>query len=700
MAVSTLAVSSAAMAQDNNTVEVYFSAIAEGEFIVTPTPLEVSASLSTEYKDVIGYDDTVSGPSVLDAAIAAHIAFMGEDFMDFAPLEISPQGWINNFFGLGGDILAYYQNEVPSTLDKEIEQGDYLDFDFYSDTTSWSDQYIYTDARNRDVLVGEATDISFTASTWSGNSPAAGLTVTVDGQKAGVTDSEGVFRYTFSEFGTHSISAEGTLGGAPIFMPWCEVTVTSCLNGYVAAEIENAGEYILDGINAFQLKDAVKLATMLMSDVDMSQYQKGFADSVYDHLKQNGGKIISPYSGKEDIGLYGAVILSLEKFGYSASDFKGYDIKNAFENADIETAGTHPYYYRFAIEAADEELAKKLCDDLIQKYYTKGKGLYNGVYCCDNTSYFLLAIGKYANSYQEYVDDAKAVIKSYTKENGCYNDDEGMVTEVNANSTALAMGAYAAVGDIDGAFAYYKMLLEGFEGETGIFQMDGEDDYSATVDALTALGYFKRAIEENSYEHPEHIYQTTTIPATYEKDGEEINTCLICGETATTAIPKLIKNGWFKENGKWYYYKNDTAATSWQKVKGKWYYMDKNGVMQTGWVKVKGTWYYLSASGAMVTGWKKINSKWYYFSASGAMQTGWKKINNKWYYFNASGAMQTGWKKINNKWYYFNASGAMKTGWLKDNGKWYYLDTNGAMVTGTKTINGKRYIFSKSGVMQ
>ena len=167
--------------------------------------------------------------------------------------------------------------------------------------------------------------------------------------------------------------------------------------------------------------------------------------------------------------------------------------------------------------------------------------------------------------------------------------------------------------------------------------------------------------------------------------------------TAKSTASSGKNDGWKKQNQKWYYYKNNKAATGWLKVSGKWYYFNSSGVMQTGWQKISGKWYYLNASGAMQTGWQKISGKWYYLNASGVMQTGWQKISGKWYYLNASGAMQTGWQKISGKWYYLNTSGVMLTGWQTINKNKYYFDKNGVMCTTSVTIGDYKYTFAKDG---
>lgn len=141
------------------------------------------------------------------------------------------------------------------------------------------------------------------------------------------------------------------------------------------------------------------------------------------------------------------------------------------------------------------------------------------------------------------------------------------------------------------------------------------------------------------------------------------------------------KDGWVKENGKWYYYENNKKVTGWKKVDGRWYYMDAAGVMQTGWIVEKKNKYYCGKNGAMLTGWQTIGGDRYYFAPgdSGRMQTGWIQVENKWYYANKDGVIQTGWIKLKGKKYYLKPSdkGAMVTGWFKGKEMWRYFKANG-----------------------
>lgn len=111
---------------------------------------------------------------------------------------------------------------------------------------------------------------------------------------------------------------------------------------------------------------------------------------------------------------------------------------------------------------------------------------------------------------------------------------------------------------------------------------------------------------------------------------------------------EIMKNGWLKEGGYWYYYDNGTVVKNeWrQDSKGKWFYLGSNGRMLTNsWCKWKNEWYYLGSDGAMVTNtWAKDSKgKWFYLGADGKMMKScWVRWKNNMYYLLGDGEMAVG----------------------------------------------------------
>ena len=591
MATSVLSAGATAFADGSQSATVYFSCCNK-YFVVEPGELEVSADLSEKYAEQTGCTDSGSAPTILDTFIAASIEEYGENFYETAPFTASG-GWITEAFESEGP-FAYYQNGVSAySFSQAVADGDCIEFCVYQDAVSYSDVYGYFNKKTITLspkkpctltLMGTGYDEQYNFVDYNGG----GVDIFIDGEKAGTTSKKGTVNVYFEECGTHIVSMTGSIAGKPTFLAWSVVNV-AYLPAYISEEMVGGAEYMDSFFNGYKVSDAVKYLSLLKSGYDMSAYNKDFLDSVEDALYADIAD--NPI---DDIGICGAVIQILDILDFDATNFRGVNVVEHFENLDLGTKTYNPYYYRPAIEAASPTFAKKLCDDLIADYYDMGSGLRYWGYSCDNTAYFLIAIAKYADDYPEYVEDAKAVLQTCTRENGAICNPE-WVPDVNANSTALAMGAYAAIGEVETAFTYYKNLVEGFESKAGIFVAANyqtgelEDNALATGDALVALEYFYDAVYENDYEHPENVIKTRRVEPTYSKAGESIKYCAVCGDIIeSTPIAKLVKNGWFKEGGKWYYYKNSVAQKGWLKDGGKWYYLNSSGVMTTGWQKVGG----------------------------------------------------------------------------------------------------------------
>ena len=547
MLVSALSVGTVAFADENKTPKtatVEYSVFDGGYYTMEPKTITVSSDLSDKYKDEVGYNDKSDEPTILDVFIAAHIDMFGEDFMEYAPLKASGSSGITSAFGEETSALSYRLNGATDNgsgvwynLDTEVKSGDYVDTMFYQDTSGYTDKYVSLGGRDIKSATGDvtltATYEGFDANWATVILPAQGLNISVDGVTVGTTDENGQITLKLSQNKTYVVTASGEISGSKIFEPYTRVTVATQLYNALGAQLSGGADFLLKSVDSLTIEKAADFLAYLNGGANVDKYKADYVASVKSMLDSNNGKLVSTINGevKSDLALYGAVIPALEKLGYDAKKFEGYNLVSAFESTDTDSI-SNPYYYRVAIEAASSDFAHKLIDKFIADDYTIGSGMKYWGFSCDNTAMFLTSIAKYADDYSKYVDDAKQILKTYTTDTGAFYSYQ--YNDVNANSTALCAMAYAALGDNDTAFSYYKNLVEGFEDTTGVFTYNGECDVTATKQSYLALTYFKESVGNAAYEHKEHVAKNRTIAATTSKDGAVVSDCRICGETFKT----------------------------------------------------------------------------------------------------------------------------------------------------------------------
>ncbi len=547
MLVSALSVGTVAFADENKTPKtatVEYSVFDGGVYTMEPKTITVSSDLSDKYKDEVGHNDKSDEPTILDVFIAAHIDMFGEDFMDYAPLKASGSAGITSAFGEETSAISYRLNGATDNgsgiwynLDTEVKSGDYVDTMFYQDTNGYTDKYVSFGGRDIKSTTGDvtltATYTGFNESWATVSGPAQGLNISVDGVTVGTTDENGQITLKLSQCKTYVVTASGEISGTKIFEPYTRVTVATQLYNALGAQLSGGADFLLKSVDSLTISKAADFLAYLNGGANVDKYKADYVASVKSMLDSNNGKLVSTINGevKSDLALYGAVIPALEKLGYDAKKFEGYDLVSAFESTDTDSI-SNPYYYRVAIGAASSDFAHKLIDKFIADDYTIGSGMKYWGFSCDNTAMFLTSIAKYADDYSTYVDDAKQILKTYTKDTGAFYSYQ--YNDVNANSTALCAMAYAALGDNDTAFSYYKNLVEGFEDTTGVFTYNGKRDDSATKQSYLALTYFKESVGNAAYEHKEHVAKNRTIAATTSKDGAVVADCRICGETFKT----------------------------------------------------------------------------------------------------------------------------------------------------------------------
>ena len=548
LALTSLGAGTAVFADENpKTVSVEYS-VYNGEFVLEPTVLEVSADLSNKYAAEVGYNDSSESPTILDATIAAHINLFGENFSTAAPFKIENGSWVKviNAFGYNAESSTYRINGIMAGgITDAVSEGCYIEYMFYRD--SWNDAYTCFNTRSINALTNQSVTLTLLTEGYDAEwnpvlTPAANANITINGEVKGTTDDSGKITLSFDKIGTYKISAENNIGSAAIFAPWCVINVSTQLLDYVDKETKGAAVYLMDITDTLDILRAQDYLIFLKSGYDMSKHNDAFVASVKANLDENAGKL--QIGKSEEIALYGAVIQILNILGYDVENFEGYNIMQAFESMDVDAIPEtyDPYLFRVAIEAAkSDEFAKTLCDKLIKDHYDEGKGLNYADYSCDNNAHFIAAIARFKDEdyYAHYIEDAKALIKECTTNEGAFYSKK--YTDVNTDSTALAMMAFASIGELDAAFKYYKTLIKGFEKETGVFASEFSEAY-ATKDALLSLEYFRNEVAAQNYEHPEEITKTTTVKATTSKNGSITKTCIVCGKETKTTIyyPKTI----------------------------------------------------------------------------------------------------------------------------------------------------------------
>ena len=154
----------------------------------------------------------------------------------------------------------------------------------------------------------------------------------------------------------------------------------------------------------------------------------------------------------------------------------------------------------------------------------------------------------------------------------------------------------------------------------------------------------------------------------------------------------IYKEGWFKEDGDWYYYeKSEKVTNKWMKDSKGWCYLGADGKMVTnGWAKDSKGYCWIGPEGYMLeeTKWIKDGENWYYIKSGYRAVNQWQKDGKGWMYLGEDGLPVTNaWKKDSQGWCWLQDNGYMLTnGWAKDSKGWCWIGSNGYMVEKTQWI--------------
>ncbi len=162
-------------------------------------------------------------------------------------------------------------------------------------------------------------------------------------------------------------------------------------------------------------------------------------------------------------------------------------------------------------------------------------------------------------------------------------------------------------------------------------------------------------------------------------------------------------DGWVKENGETYYYKNGEKVKGFQEIEGKTYFFSQvNNILKRGVQKLNNDinqMFYLNEDGTVYHGWKELDGETYYFGEDHFAVNGFREIEGKTYFFSqVNNALKRGVQKLNNdinQMFYLNEDGTVYHGWKELDGETYYFGENHFAVKGFQEIEGKTYFFSQ-----
>ena len=166
-------------------------------------------------------------------------------------------------------------------------------------------------------------------------------------------------------------------------------------------------------------------------------------------------------------------------------------------------------------------------------------------------------------------------------------------------------------------------------------------------------------------------------------------------ETAKKKITVIPPDGWYSEDGAWYYYKKSEMLKGWHHFGKGTSNPDGNSTQH---------WSYFGSDGRLRTGWLKLGKgtsepdgnstpHWSYFGSNGWLRTGWVQFGKgtsepdgnsapHWSYFGANGWLRTGLQSLGKGTSNPDGGSAKHQSYFTESG---WLVTNKALSTGGKT---------------
>lgn len=251
---------------------------------------------------------------------------------------------------------------------------------------------------------------------------------------------------------------------------------------YISAEWEN-NPTVNENLKDFYI--------FTCTNADMSKYKNGFAESVKTAVSDN------TLTADSTVLAVGA----LANLGYDVTNFNGTNLVDLLKSFGADGFST-PFSLVYGITLADklgENELKNVYTEKLAGYYEIGKGTdFWGGWgtSADDLGTLIIGLSYAKTDYEEIISDAVSLLETYYTADGYTNYG------ANADSTALALGAYSALGDKEKADSVYDMLIDKFyDKETGGFKAE-YDPYYATSDAVYGISFYRMIADEDKNTPP------------------------------------------------------------------------------------------------------------------------------------------------------------------------------------------------------
>ena len=340
-----------------------------------------------------------------------------------------------------------------------------------------------------------------------------------------------------------------------------------------------------------------------------------------------------------------------------------YGLPTSSKKDEVSEYGGQYYENYFAVSGVSSEMTKAKMKQWI--YYSIVDFLFDGTEFLHAQS---IAGVNYGTTYQnEYLGVSLHYLKdglgiSYIKVS---NEDLSKATKSAFNTSSPSN---TTEGNRLATLAKKSKELQDEKGKYDKLQT-AYNDYNKIVKEIDSLKSEEEKEKQEKAKKDKEKQNTSPTKPSQNQDKNKPSK-----PSPNQSKPSSSKNGWVKENGTWFYYRNGKRVTNtWQGS----YYLKSDGKMaENEWIydSYYSSWFYLKSGGAYV------NSAWYYDS-----------YYRSWYYFKSGGYMA---KYSCQGSYYLKSSGAMaKNEWIYDSyyGGWYYLKNSGVYAR-SEWIQGRYWV--------